>query len=1659
MKKVILLIILSVLANLALISAASTTKDFNFDVATYNSTEKGYVQAGVGVYCKSTSGGTTLVSTNNTCSPFLSSITTTSSSFVFRTDVDITGLEIVGTAFTARQILAITSSKTLAGIYTTVAHTSYGSINGTASTSITGTDFNSGLVIPAGTYLNLNLGGSGITICHITLKVKPRGPELNIKQASSAIVCGGSSVDFGTSLLGNPSSQTITLQNKGESDMLISSISSSGDFIITSTIPSLIAAGDSANVDVQFKPTKVGLCNGTLTVNNNENNDAINEQACSIALSGIGASSYPAISISPTYIGGLSYEVSSGPSSVKQFTVYGYNLTAGTVSLAGLSKYEISVDGGTTWNANAFTFSTADFTQVLLVRLKAGLALSPDYTETISISTNGLTEILTLHGLVRLFPQIIEPSVESLKGMNYIIGTGPSLQAKTFTLSGSGLLPGNVTVEAPASYEVSQDGVNFSSSLSIAQPYLPTTIITVRLKAGLELSQYNENIKIYGGGIAQANAVNIPLEGQVYDSSSLVSCPGIYAYGVNFDSGSVTYVSGNDLETFSSTLTPSTDTPLPASTYAITSNPKSLDSSYTEILNGDKVLVANTGAGSAIGIFTYKADVVPMKTYRVTFTVCNVSSCAANSIKIYAKRYYADDSNPISLTLTGISTSNYSIAAGACQTFTGTFATNFTNASRIRLFIDKASSLGCGAISISDITMEGCSAHEITTDQPGDKVCQGSPVVLSVSPATSSNCVWESRPTAGNGAWTAMPSTTATLSVAPLVDTDYRVQINGITILKTVRAVVCCENMSKMTTIFEDDFGTVASGVRTTNPYVTGYTYAPTGEIGDGRYAVVSKAIDGAIYWRNMTDKAGNTNGAMLVVNGSAPGQVVYRRSYTGLCANTIYDLSAYIANIHSSTTTNLPNLTFYIKSLDGSTVLDMVNTGDIPFGGNWFPRGISFNSGVNSGVMLEIQSNRPSGGGNDFALDDIRFTTCAPTPIVYTGLNTFSRDTTVCEDASFDLTAYTQYDISKFYPTAYYQWQYSTDNGSTWLKLGAASTSNTFTLNPATIGLGNTNCYRAIVGSSFSNISKVEDSLRTGSVAGLTSCDSYGISTSACVARAAVPSLNMGANQTISACVGEKVTLLGSTTAPYWSWERRTTSGEIVAKGNLDSDKTLEWTVSGEEDIYFYGYTSSASSSLRAVQVFHISVLELGVPVVSNYSSCMSTGMSSWSSLVTVPTGQTAFWYTDNAKNTVGTSTLPAAFDHNIPGAYYKWVSLKTPIGCESQRVPVTVDVIMIPAPSVTDKSECQGGPTVSYSVATNLSGATLLWYSNGTGGVGSPTTPTQSTTTIGTFTKYVSQVQSGCESFRVPVTVSIVSTPTITSVTPANACGTSSSVLQATSSVGSTVHWYDAPTGGTLLASNAHLFTTPLINSSTSYYVSAAIGSCVSIPRIPVTAVVYPLPNPITGITSLCQGVTSSLSSTTAGGTWFSDNSGVASITSAGVVTANTPGTSKISYVNAGCAVYDIVTVNPLPAEIAGLSAVSIGSTILLENATPLGSWFSSNDALAVVTPLGVVTGVATGAPVISYKIGDCISSKTITVSAPVSVGKADIYAWQVYASKGSIVFKGCVGNNVEIRDIRGISIYSGTISIAEQAIEVPSNALYLVLINGSPVKVLVQ
>ena len=279
---------------------------------------------------------------------------------------------------------------------------------------------------------------------------------------------------------------------------------------------------------------------------------------------------------------------------------------------------------------------------------------------------------------------------------------------------------------------------------------------------------------------------------------------------------------------------------------------------------------------------------------------------------------------------------------------------------------------------------------------------------------------------------------------------------------------------------------------------------------------------------------------------------------------------------------------------------------------------------------------------------------------------------------------------------------------------------------------------------------------------------------------------------------------------------------------------------------------------------------------------------------------GTSLRWYTGATGGTFATSITPSTATLGTTNYYVS--SYNTTTGCESTRTLLAVTITAAPAAPIagTNGPYCVG-QTASPVSATPASGATLLWYSAATGGVGGTTAPTPTTTAQGTQTFYVSSsVAGGCESTRTAITVTINELPIAPSVSPTGAycVGDGATALTATPPSGATLRWFNAAV--TLLA-GAPTPSTATAGTTTYFVASVSASGCESATRSSITITVNATPAApiVTSPLPLCQGTTASpLTATPAAGTtlrWYSDAAGTIQISTP---TPSTATATTLSY-----------------------------------------------------------------------------------------------------------------------------------------------------------------
>ena len=309
--------------------------------------------------------------------------------------------------------------------------------------------------------------------------------------------------------------------------------------------------------------------------------------------------------------------------------------------------------------------------------------------------------------------------------------------------------------------------------------------------------------------------------------------------------------------------------------------------------------------------------------------------------------------------------------------------------------------------------------------------------------------------------------------------------------------------------------------------------------------------------------------------------------------------------------------------------------------------------------------------------------------------------------------------------------------------------------------------------------------------------------------------------------------------------------------------------------------------------------------------------------------------------------------------------ITYMLPLGCVSSRI---ITVNPLPAAITGTASICISAPTPLTSATPSG-----VWTSSTTvvAGIGASTGIVIGAvpgTTIITYT-----LPTSCITTRV---VTVNNTPTAISGAAA-VC------------VGSSTTFTNTVVGGTWTSSIGTIASVAPITGVVSG-VAAGVATitytlntgCFAVRSITVN----PLPASIVGLSAICQGLNTTLTSATSGGTWASSNTSIASVgLTSGLVNGSNSGVVTIAYtLPTGCAVTRSFTVHALPAAIAGSASVCLGTASALTNATLGGTWTSSNVSVATIDTGGIVSGISLGTSVITYTLGvGCTALRTITVN----------------------------------------------------------------------------
>jgi len=252
-----------------------------------------------------------------------------------------------------------------------------------------------------------------------------------------------------------------------------------------------------------------------------------------------------------------------------------------------------------------------------------------------------------------------------------------------------------------------------------------------------------------------------------------------------------------------------------------------------------------------------------------------------------------------------------------------------------------------------------------------------------------------------------------------------------------------------------------------------------------------------------------------------------------------------------------------------------------------------------------------------------------------------------------------------------------------------------------------------------------------------------------------------------------------------------------------------------------------------RAVQASGDLSLRQGCTGTMSVTGLQASSVT-WTSIYPGATGT----YNSYLSQTSGSSTVTVTPQAGSPAYIDYKVSGNENTACSSAKSD-TVRVYTYPPLTVALASSapviCSGSTVVLTATASGGDPAyTYLWSTGAT-------TPSISVTTGGTYTVAVNDQSTSCGPVTQQVTMSAY-TVVAPTAPPVAVCYGNTAILTATAP-GGPYQWYDS-SGNSLCTCTSSTVTTPVLTSSTTYYVSTSYNGCPSTKTaIPVT--VNPLPS----------------------------------------------------------------------------------------------------------------------------------------------------------------------------------------------------------------------
>lgn len=333
------------------------------------------------------------------------------------------------------------------------------------------------------------------------------------------------------------------------------------------------------------------------------------------------------------------------------------------------------------------------------------------------------------------------------------------------------------------------------------------------------------------------------------------------------------------------------------------------------------------------------------------------------------------------------------------------------------------------------------------------------------------------------------------------------------------------------------------------------------------------------------------------------------------------------------------------------------------------------------------------------------------------------------------------------------------------------------------------------------------------------------------------------------------------------------------------------------------------------------------GTATANPFSVCGGTPVNLSVSGASYGSGQTYQWESSDAiagtYNPMGSSSSSPFLTITAPSTTTYYRLAVTCSGNTQYSVPVAVVVnSSAPVPSIVatpDGSVCNGSPIILST--PECLGCTYLWS----------TGSTNDSITVNAAGLYTVTVSNSCGTAAVSKEVIIDPSPSLSISAGTNLCLGSSATLVANGA--STYSW--SPSTGLNTTTGATVIASP--TTTTTYTVTGTIGTCTRTMSVTIAVNAVPAAPTISasGSTTLCQGASVTLTSSTGSNQWYRDGNSL-------------PGSTNTTYVASEGGSYTVrTTVNGCQSNASAATAVTVNAIPPQPTITQVGNALQSSAA----------------------------------------------------------------------------------------------------------------